>query len=62
VPPEEGTFMLSNEALALFRRHIDRRGDIVVDDSKRETYRELARAGLMVAGSSFAGGKRACIT
>jgi hypothetical protein len=47
--------MLSKESLALFRRHIERRGDIVVDDSNRETYRELGRAGLMVATSSFAG-------
>ena len=28
----------------------------MVDDSNGETYRELARAGLMVAGNSFAGG------
>jgi hypothetical protein len=48
--------MLSHEALALFRQHIERHGDIEVDDSNRETYRELARAGLMVAGNSFAGG------
>ena len=33
---------LSPAALALFRLHIERRGDIVVDDSNRETYRELA--------------------
>ena len=31
--------------------------DIEVDDSNRETYRELARAGLMVVGNSFAGGE-----
>jgi hypothetical protein len=48
---------LSDAALALFRLHIQRRGDILVDDSNRETYRELARAGLMVAGNSFAGGQ-----
>ena len=48
--------MLSKEALTLFRLHIERRGDILVDDSNRETYCELARAGLMVAGNSFAGG------
>jgi hypothetical protein len=57
MPPEEGTVMLSREALALFRRHIVRRGDIIVDDSNREIYRELASAGLMVAGNSFAGGE-----
>ncbi len=49
--------MLSKEALALFRLHIERCGDIMVDDSNRETYRELARAGLMVASDSFAGGE-----
>jgi hypothetical protein len=49
--------MLSKQALALFRLHIERRGDIMVDDSNRETYRELARAGVMVAGNSFAGGE-----
>jgi hypothetical protein len=48
---------LSEAALALFRLHIQQRGDILVDDANRETYRELARAGLMVAGNSFAGGE-----
>jgi hypothetical protein len=46
---------LSNAALALFRVHVERRRTIDVD-ANRETYRELARAGLMVAGHSFAGG------
>jgi hypothetical protein len=54
--------MLSKEALTLFRLHIQRRGDIMVDDSNRETYRKLARAELMVAGNSFAGETKACIT
>jgi hypothetical protein len=49
--------MLSKRALALFRQHIERRGDIIVDDSNHESYRELARAGLMVACNSFAGGE-----
>ena len=49
--------MLSHEALALFRQHIERHGDIEVDDSNREIYRELARAGLMVVGNSFARGE-----
>jgi hypothetical protein len=39
--------LLSHEALALFRQHIERHGDIEVDDSNRETYRELARAGMI---------------
>ena len=36
---------LSDSALALFRLHIECRGQIEVDDGNRETYRELARAG-----------------
>jgi hypothetical protein len=48
---------LSESALALFRLHIERRGDVTVDDSNRETYRELARAGLMIVGNSFARGQ-----
>jgi|HubBroStandDraft_3_1064219.scaffolds.fasta_scaffold4408652_2 hypothetical protein len=31
--------MLSREALDLFRRHIERHGDIDVDDSNPEAYR-----------------------
>jgi hypothetical protein len=54
---KEGSVMLSKRALALFRLHIERRGDIMVDDSNRNAYRKLARAGLMVAGNSFAGGQ-----
>ncbi len=48
--------MLSAEALALFRLHIERHGDVDVDDETRPVYRELAQAGLMVAGNSFARG------
>jgi hypothetical protein len=47
--------MLSKQALALFREHLEQRRTIDVDKN-REVYRELARAGLMVAGNSFAGG------
>jgi hypothetical protein len=47
---------LSGAALALFRRHVERRGQLDVDDSTREPYRELARAGLMRAGSTFRDG------
>jgi hypothetical protein len=46
---------LSARALALFRLHLEKRRTIDVDVN-REIYRELARAGLMVAGHSFAGG------
>src|SRR3954467_15358743 len=51
--------MLSAEALALLRLHVERRGDVVVDDSNREAYRELAREGLMVPGHSFLKGREA---
>ena len=47
--------MFSKQALALYREHLEQRRTIDVD-ANREAYRELARAGLMVAGSSFAGG------
>jgi hypothetical protein len=47
--------LLSSAALALFRLHVEQRRTIDID-TNRETYRELARAGLMVAGHSFAGG------
>jgi hypothetical protein len=47
--------MLSKQALALFREHLEQRRTIDVD-TNREAYRELARAGLMVAGNSFAEG------
>lgn len=48
---------LSRDALALFRLHIERQGDITVDDSNREMYRELARVGLMACGHSFRDGR-----
>jgi hypothetical protein len=51
------TISLSPAALGLFRLHVERRGQIAVDDSTRETYRELARAGLMRAGSTFRDGE-----
>ena len=47
---------LSQAALALFRLHVERQGNIPVDDSTREPYRELARHGLMMAGSTFRDG------
>ena len=50
------TLALSEKALALFRLHIERHGDVGVD-ANRETYRELERAGLMVVGKTFAGGQ-----
>lgn len=50
------TVTLSPSAIALFRLHVERQGRIDVDDSTRESYRELARAGLMRAGSTFRDG------
>ena len=41
------TVTLSEAALALFRLHVERGGHLDVDDTTREPYRELARAGLM---------------
>ena len=49
------TIALSESALALFRLHLEHRRTLDLDRN-REAYRELARAGLMVAGNSFAGG------
>ena len=48
---------LSNAAIALFRLHIERHGDVAVDDSTRPAYEELRRAGLMDVGHSFAKGR-----
>ena len=56
----EGTMQaiaLSETALTLLRLHIERKGDVAVDDSTRDAYRELAAAGLMIAGHSFTGGR-----
>jgi hypothetical protein len=50
------TITLSPAALDLFRLHVDRQGQIAVDDITREPYRELARAGLMRAASTFRDG------
>jgi hypothetical protein len=55
MPSKEEPVMLSTRALALFREHLQQRRTIDVD-TNREAYRELARAGLMLAGNSFAGG------
>jgi hypothetical protein len=44
-------------AIALFRLHVERQGQIAVDDTNREQYRELTFAGLMRAGSTFRDGE-----
>jgi hypothetical protein len=48
------TISLSESALMLLRRYS---GDICVDDSNRETCRELAAEGLLVAGHDFTRGR-----
>ena len=50
--------MLSNEALALLRLHIEHDG-IRVDEANREAHRELAAAGIMYPVSTFARGPEA---
>jgi hypothetical protein len=47
---------LSAATLSLLRRRVQKHGQVEVDASTREAYRELARAGLMVADHTFAGG------
>ena len=47
---------LSPSALVLFKRHIEL-GRTVDLEVNRPLYEELARAGLMVVGNSFAGGR-----
>ena len=49
---------LSTEALTLLLRHVTE-DEIRVDDANREAHRELARAGLMIAGHSFRDGREA---
>ena len=51
------TITLSEAALALFRLHVERKGQVGVDDRTREAYRELASHGLMRAGSTFRDGE-----
>ena len=51
------TAALSAEALALLKLHVERKGDIDVDDSNREIYRELERAGIVAVGHSFRDGR-----
>ncbi len=47
---------LSDAAMGLLMLHVEH-GEMPVDDSNRETHRELARAGLMVAVHTFTGGR-----
>ncbi len=56
------TTTLSEVALALFRPHVERKGQIAVDDSTREPYRELERSGLVLLGRPFTGEPRYHLT
>ena len=47
---------LSEAAVALFRLHVARHGQVDVDDTTRPIYRELVASGLMRAVNTFAGG------
>ena len=47
---------LSPAALALFKRHVEL-GRTIDLEANRAVYEELARAGLMAVGNSFAGGQ-----
>jgi hypothetical protein len=50
------TTTLSASALALFKRHVEL-GRTIDIEANRPVYEELARAGLMIVGNSFAGGQ-----
>ena len=43
---------LSEPALALFRLHVEQQGHLPVNNSTRDAYRELVRAGLMIPGNT----------
>ena len=51
------TTTLSEAALALLRLHLVQHGQVGVDATNRELYRELERAGVMAVGHSFSGGR-----
>lgn len=53
---------LSESALALFRLHVERMGDIDVGDDNRGLYRELEAAGLVLLGRPFVGEPRYHLT
>jgi hypothetical protein len=47
---------LSESALSLFKRHVEL-GRTIDIEANRHVYEELARAGLLIVGNSFAGGQ-----
>jgi len=48
---------LSSAAVALFRLHVERHGQVDVNDTTRPAYEELRRAGLLAVGHSFRDGR-----
>ena len=56
------TTTLSEAALSLFRLHVERMGEIDVDDSNRDAYRELEAEGLVLKGRPFVGEPRYHLT
>jgi hypothetical protein len=46
---------LSEAALSLFRLHVERQGQIDVDETNSQAYRELEAAGLVMNSRPFAG-------
>ncbi len=55
------TQTISPAALSLFRRHVEL-GRTIDLEANRAVYEELARAGLMVVGSSYARGQNSIYT
>jgi hypothetical protein len=55
------TATLSAEALSLFRRHVEL-GRTIDLEANRAVYEELARAGFMVVGNSYAKGQDSIYT
>jgi hypothetical protein len=53
---------LSEAAVALFRLHVERMGQVEVDETNRDAYRELEQAGLMLLGRPFVGEPRYHLT
>jgi hypothetical protein len=53
---------LSEAALALFRLHVERCGRVDVDDSNRDAYGELERAGLVMNCRPFVGNQLYSLT
>ena len=56
------TTILSDAALCLFRLHVERQGEIDVDDSNRDAYRELEAAGLVMNSRPFVGNQLYSLT